>query len=365
MLCQKVLKCRIVGLTKTKEHLINREYDNLQLYLQGIYWLDNLYSANKQQADRFYKTIHPDREYPISMRKDLIQIEHRDTKIAKYWARIRVKGCKNLWVAIKPHTNIPEDIIFSESKLIKKPNGFWIHLTIEKEVKIKTEYDDILSIDLGVRRIASVVQLSNGKPKYYGRELRQIRGHHFYLRKKLAKKKIRQFYKYISNSREKNQINDQLHKIARHIVEQAQETNSAIVIGKLKGVRKHSNGRKFNRKIATMSSFKLTNYIRYKANWLGIEVVEVEEAYTSQTCHRCGAKGIRNRGLFRCENCGLEDNSDRNGALNIGKRGLGSMLKLGAVVNLPRTEAVNMRTINRKVSDNQYATSEATQLVGW
>ncbi|RLG36655.1 MAG: hypothetical protein DRN91_07445 [Candidatus Alkanophagales archaeon] len=91
MKIQKVIKCKVVCLTNVKRELLTQEYENLQRFLCG----DNsvkLYSANKQQAERFYKRVKPDKEYPLSIRKDLIKVERRDTKIAKYWARIPVAG---------------------------------------------------------------------------------------------------------------------------------------------------------------------------------------------------------------------------------------------------------------------------------
>ena len=46
----------------------------------------------------------------------------------------------------------------------------------------------------------------------------------------------------------------------------AKETNSLIAFGKLKGIRKQDKGRKFNRKLNSSPYYKLTQYIRYKAN---------------------------------------------------------------------------------------------------
>jgi len=218
----------------------------------------------------------------------------------------------------------------------------------EKQIKIKQSYSNVLGIDFGVKWVATVCGLNNLKPKFYGRELRRIRGHYFYLRKKLAKKKIREYYKWISNDKEQRIVNDLLHKISRDIVNQAKETNSMIAFGKLKGIRNNNKGKKGNRKLNSFPYYKLARYIKYKAEWEGIKVLEVSEAYTSQICHRCGRRGIRYKGLFKCE-CGLEDNSDRNGAINIGKRALGQVSKVGVTVNIPRTEAVDIKT--NSVSD--------------
>jgi len=56
----------------------------------------------------------------------------------------------------------------------------------------------------------------------------------------------------------------------------------------------------------------------------GFNVVEVNPAGTTRTCHRCGAEvrvyGRRQR-LVRCDNCGLKDyNRDLNSARNIAKK---------------------------------------------
>lgn len=95
------IKAKIVHLTKIKQRLLEEEYENLQRFLRGEE--AKLYSANEQQAKRFYKEIKPNKEYPLSIRKDLLKMEKRDTKIAGYWARIPVKGRGGgMWSPLNP-----------------------------------------------------------------------------------------------------------------------------------------------------------------------------------------------------------------------------------------------------------------------
>ncbi|MFX0162897.1 MAG: hypothetical protein ACFE68_06190 [Candidatus Hodarchaeota archaeon] len=123
MKVKKTIKTKIMHLTKVKQRLLEEEYGNLQRFLHGE--SVKLYSANKQQAKRFYKKIKPNKEYPLSIRKDLLKVERRNTKIAEYWARIPVKGRRGgAWVAIRPHCPIESDMEICESKLFKRNGEF-------------------------------------------------------------------------------------------------------------------------------------------------------------------------------------------------------------------------------------------------
>jgi len=266
----------------------------------------------------------------------LFRIEKQPTKEFKYWLKIPTKQRRQFWVALqfaKEKESLLGNCKVCDSKVTKRKNGWFAHIIIQKEVMLKTDYTDILGIDLGIRRTASVVRLSDGVTKFYGKEIRQIRGHYFYLRKQLNRKTIRK----ISNI-EKRKVKDQLHKISRKIVNQAKDTNSLIVLGDLKHIRKNGKGKgkRFRRKLNSMPFNKFSQYIEYKAHWEGLRVIKVSEAYTSQTCSKCGQTGTRTNGLFKCL-CGYQDNADRNGAINIAKRGLGQASKSGALVTMPRT----------------------------
>ncbi|HID60404.1 MAG TPA: transposase [Hadesarchaea archaeon] len=342
MQVQKVIKAKAVWLTKIKRQVLDHEYEGLQQFLRG-YPSVELYSANKQQAKRFYKRIKLDREYPLSIRKDLIRVEHQDTKIARYWVRIPVKLRRGgVWVAVKPHCEITSDLEICESKLLRRNGEYFLHLTVKREVELKRFYSSVLAVDLGIRHVACSVDTQSGQTHFYGRELRRVRGHHFHLRRKLGRKKLLKVIKRIG-VKESRITNDRLHKIAKAIVDEAERLNAIIAIGNPKGIRKNGKGRRFNRKLNSWPFWKLRQYIEYKANWRGIRVVEVNEAYTSQRCWRCGAIGVRSgkhHGLFECPRCGLKENADRNGAFNIGRRALGQVSKVGAVVSQPVTGAL-------------------------
>jgi IS605 OrfB family transposase len=60
--------------------------------------------------------------------------------------------------------------------------------------------------------------------------------------------------------------------------------------------------------------------VESKAQEVGMVVAEVNPAYTSQTCSRCGLRGIRKRHIFTCPFCGHAAHADINAAVNIRNR---------------------------------------------
>ena len=283
-----------------------------------------LYSANKQQAQRFYKVVKAGKEYPVSVRCDLLKIKRVGNKVSEYWAKIPVKGTRRLWVAIKPHRAFPEGFKICESKLYRRNGRFYLNVAVKGEVALNASFRKILAVDLGERTIASTVLLCNGEishPHFYGRNVRGIRRHYAWLRKRLGERKVLKTIRKVGHT-EKRKVNAVLHRVSKAIVAEAKRENAVIVIGNLRGIRERTNGKgkRFNRIVGNMPFYRLSQMIEYKAVQQGILVVSTGEAYTSRNCHVCGCDGDRkSQGLFVCPHCG-EYNADLNGAINIGKK---------------------------------------------
>ncbi len=325
MKVRKTIKCKIVDLTEKKRKALEREYENLQEYLRENENVE-LYSANKQQAERYYEEIKDGKEYPISVRKDLIDIQRADNEIAEYWLNVRVASVYGgINVPIKPHIQIPSDgggVEYCESKILKKDGEFYFHLTVKKTVQAKESYDGLLAVDVGQKYLAVSVASHRDRPKFRGREIRGIRRHYNWLRKRLGEKKLKDEIARLSD-KESRKVDQKLHEIAKELVEEADQNDELIVVGNLEGLRKGSGdmGETMNRMIGNFPYHKLAKYLEYKANERGIQVLKMNEHYTSRECSRCGAKGKRpNQGTFKCPRCGYEVNADFNGAKNIFER---------------------------------------------
>jgi len=337
MKVKKTIKAKILELRKGKEELLKREYENWQRYLRGDKTVP-LYSATKQQADRLLKRLKgrlkPNKEYPMILRRDVYRA---NTKLTPYWLKISIYGVRGgINVPIKTHEPITEDMVCREAKIIRKGDEWFVYITVEKEVEERNP-KSILAIDLGIRWMATTVNSNNPKPNFYGKELRKVKGHYFYLRRSLTLKKAYKTIKKIG-LKERRVVNDILHKISRAIVNEALENDSMIVLGNLKGIRRNGKGRRFNRKLNNgFPYYRLSQFIEYKAKWLGIKVIKISEKNTSKLCHKCGEEGVRVGSSFKCPNCGYSCHADYNGAMNILKRAMGLVSVAGAGLTQPRT----------------------------
>ena len=84
----------------------------------------------------------------------------------------------------------------------------------------------------------------------------------------------------------RRKLNNDLHKIARKVVKILYETGHKIIyIGKnaLEGKNGINLGKKINQEFVSIPFRKLIELIKYKAEELGMEVIEVDESYTSKT----------------------------------------------------------------------------------
>jgi putative transposase len=109
-------------------------------------------------------------------------------------------------------------------------------------------------------------------------------------------------------------------------VAEAERTGCGIAVEQLGGIRDRVRLRKPQR--ATMHAWafaQLGSFLAYKAKQAGVAFIEVDPAYTSQTCSACGWVDKRNRrcqAVFECGRCGFVGHADHNAAINIASRGV-------------------------------------------
>lgn len=235
---------------------------------------------------------------------------------------IMQKG-KSMKTAIKAVLTSDQFDLLSQSKRgamrITKKGYHWIAQIAYHVLPSETVGTDVLGIDLGILCPAVGVVASSGQTAFFGngRSNKVIRRKYKKLRRELGKKKKLNAIRTL-NDKEARIMQDINHKIARHIVRFAADTNCGTIhLENLSGIRRTSRQRGKHTAILHNWTFaQLTDFIEYKAREIGIVVKKVNPEYTSQTCPTCKARNKVTDRTYQC-GCGYRGHRDRVGALNI------------------------------------------------
>ena len=223
--------------------------------------------------------------------------------------KIRVEKIGVLVVNGLEQINIDE-VEFANAKLIKKPSGFYIHLTVytKKQPEVQAE-KEVLGLDMGIK---DQLTFSNGvKVNFYLEESEQLKG----LMRKLNRQvkcsnqykqtlaRIKRIYEHYSNK--KNDVVNKLNSILsqNYIICFQDELLSQWKQKKSK--RRFSFGRKVQHGILGRVKDKL------KKN--STNIMLESSVPTTQTCPVCGCltkHGLDKR-IYHCNHCGFE-NPDRD-----------------------------------------------------
>ena len=122
-----------------------------------------------------------------------------------------------------------------------------------------------------------------------------------------------------------NQVRDILHKQTTKLVSTLHMGGvQTVVIGDVRDIRKDLDyGKKANQKMHQWLLGKTRWMVSCKAEKLGMEIALQDEAYTSQTCPKCGSRHKPTGRLYRCQ-CGFQYHRDGVGAYNIRAKYLGN-----------------------------------------
>lgn len=119
-------------------------------------------------------------------------------------------------------------------------------------------------------------------------------------------------------------LNNQKENYLHHITNQLLDENQVIIIEDLnvKGMMKNHN---LARSIQELSLYRFKEMLRYKADWYGNHIVEIDRFFpSSKLCSNCGHKNTELKLSDRewtCSGCGTKHDRDFNAAKNIKKEG--------------------------------------------
>jgi IS605 OrfB family transposase len=171
---------------------------------------------------------------------------------------------ESIWIPIQlPYEQEPPlKLEVRECKLLRgeDDDGWFVNITVQKQTRLKRKYATVLPIDMGVPKLATTIE--DGKPHFYGKQVRMIRGYYFHLRRSVGKRRIIKKWKHA----EQRSVKLELHTITRRIVEHAKRMNAIIALGDLEGIRSNSKSATFNRRLALQPFYLFKQLLTYKAN---------------------------------------------------------------------------------------------------
>ena len=231
-------------------------------------------------------------------------------------------------IRLKERGYIPcEGVRYLSCRITERAGRWFIALVVEEELEEMTASGEVIGIDLGISRLAT---LSDGRiienAKHLKRTLKQLQRAQRALARKQkgsknyakAKAKVAKLHFQISNQRR-----DAIHKGTADVVAKAKPSHlrpRTVVLEDL-----HVKGMVQNRKLAQAlhdaSLGEIRRQLTYKCEWYGIEVQLADRWYpSSKLCSQCGYKkemlALSER-TYQCEQCSSVIDRDLNAALNL------------------------------------------------
>ena len=205
--------------------------------------------------------------------------------------------------------------------------AFNISLCISKEVR-EIECTKTVGID---RNLRNVTCGNEEKVTFYKtNKLLSIKENTIHARagfRRNDRRKKGQFWKE-KQRRMQNRTKQYIHRISKHIVDNAVKSKSMIILENLKGIRKlyrkgNGQGNKYRRRLNGWQHYELQRQIEYKAQWEGLPVKTVDPRNTSTQCPQCGKRlqeDMQHSRKMSCNNCGLFMDRDIIAAMNISRK---------------------------------------------
>ncbi len=237
----------------------------------------------------------------------------------------------------KTNINIKTKVQYNDLKqvrIVPRYDHFVIEVIYNKEeVGKNLNKNNVMGIDLGLNNLCAITTnikksfLINGKPiksinQYYNKKLAKAKSE----LELSNKSKTSNFTRKLTNKRSRK-IKNYLHKTSKYVIDFCLTNDiGKIVIGKNDNWKnKISLSKKVNQNFVQIPHSQLIEQIQYKAELYGIEVVLIEESYTSKCSfldnelikkhEKYQGKRVK-RGLFKTKSS-LLINADINGSLNI------------------------------------------------
>ena len=199
-----------------------------------------------------------------------------------------------------------------------KNNQFFISMSYKTpEVSYRTE-GKVVGIDRGLYHHYAT---SEGV-LYDSKHIHRVERKNSFLRQQLQLKGTRSAKRHLRklSGREKRFKQDVDHCLTKQLA--SAENVKCYVLEDLSGIRNNKHSKRLNRWLHQWSSYRFEQFLRYKCEAKGIQVVTVNPKFTSQECSVCHTINSehRHKNHYKCSICGNYEHADINAAKVIRNR---------------------------------------------
>ncbi len=216
--------------------------------------------------------------------------------------------------------------INTSTVLARKPDGWWLTLSYDEQVKIETAKNaPVIGVDVG---IANFITTSTGK--HYGTFNGKLAARHKRDREKRRRKaKLRACLKKKGTKRLPSTRNKKLARTVRQEINRAvnelyrDHPEAQFAYEQLNVAGMKFKARRMNAYLYASNLAHIPAQLAWGAAKRGIRARKVKSAYSSQECHRCHHVSRENRPnqqTFCCVVCGHTTHADVNAAENLASR---------------------------------------------
>ena len=322
-------------------HIIRRSHQNFNETKEEILITKEYIQIYKSILRQVKWRLPSNKNISMQLNANVIQLVKRKNNHKKmkattfeYWFELStLTPRKKVYIPAQMNSYLKEQL--SRGKLLNsiridfKGSHISFNLSIDKD---KEEYEseiDSIGIDFGTKHLFA---LSTGNifGVNFGKQLKSYDDKISTLQKRLQHQKIKpnqskRYRNLVKKCRAfiKNEINRNFNKIIKEI------KPHEIVLERL-DFRHSKLNKTMNRILRKCGRSVVKSKFQMLEKDYGIKVIEVNPAYTSQECKKCGfvhRLNRNNRDQFKCKNCNYKKHADINASKNIQSRSSCSVLK--------------------------------------
>lgn len=219
---------------------------------------------------------------------------------------------------------------FGTGKVVTLKDNWYFHIPMTREMPDSFDAhrpNHVVGLDRGLRFLATAYD-EKGKTSFFdGKAVLKKRAAFDQTRAELQAKGTKSAKRKLKaiSGRENRYMTDVNHQLSKTLVDRYGK-DTLFVIEDLTGVsfadenlsKRSKQGRHETR---SWTFYQLEQFLTYKAQEAGSDVLIVPADYTSQRCPKCGRIRQENRDHIRhayiCDACGYRSNDDRVGAMNL------------------------------------------------